>query len=134
MPDRIAQKMEVLAFTEQIADARIRYQVIQMKDSSFVWAQLVGSGQDGGSLRSLSVSMPSRTNASLPPATTAMPGRGAVISRGIAQKLTKRCGIPVYACIDLPEDVGGVLVESIVQRILRELKAGQTTSSREESS
>lgn len=121
--------MEVLAFTETIADTRIRYQITLLKDSAFVWAQMVGSDRDGGSLQSLSVSMPSMTGESIPAVTTVLPGRGAAISRGMAQKLSKRCKIPVYACIDLPDDIGGVLVEAIVQRILRELQPRHNSAS-----
>lgn len=114
--------MEVVAFTEQLADVRIRYQVTYMRDSAFVWAQAVDPSGGAGSLPSLSLSLSSNTGASgLPAATTVLRGPAAAVSRGVAAKLAKRCGMPVYACVDLPGEAADVLADAVTKRLVREL-------------
>lgn len=122
--------MEVVAFTEQLADMRVRYQLLYLRDSAFVWAQAADSSGGIGSLPSLSLSLPSPTASSaMPAATTVLRGPAASVSRGVAAKLAKRCGMPVYACVDLPGEAGDVLAEAVTKRLVRELdgRAGRTT-------
>ena len=110
--------MEVSAFTEQVADLSIRYQIIFMKDSAMIWVQTAAE-ETIGSLTSLAVSMPKIIGGdTLPPATTVVGGDADATSQNIAQKLSRRCGIAVWACVDLPEEAA-VIEELVMRRILQ---------------
>lgn len=112
--------MEVVGFTEQVADLRMRYQVIYMKDSAFIWVQ---PGEDGiGSLPSLSVAMATTmAQDALPPATTIAGGDADASSQLFAQKVGRRCGMSVLACVDLPEGAS-VIRDLVFRRVVTELE------------
>lgn len=111
--------MQVTSFTEEIADARIRYQVLYLTDSVFVWAQTSPANGGAGSLPSLSLSLPGASAGPLPPAATVLPGAAAAVSQGIAAKLAKRYRMPVYACVDLGGE--GILAHAVMKRLVREI-------------
>lgn len=112
--------MEVSAFTEEVADLRVRYQIIFLKDSAMIWVQ-PATAESTGSFPCLSLAMPIiRGGDTLPPATTVVGGGADATSQGIAQKISKRCGIAIWACITLPNDVS-VVEEFVFRRLLREL-------------
>ncbi|PXF45937.1 hypothetical protein BWQ96_04298 [Gracilariopsis chorda] len=115
--------MEVIAFTEQMADLRMRYQLTLMNDSVFVWVQPTTDSSQG-SLPNLSISLgQALQNESLPSATTifAAAPTAAAKSRAFAQKLAKRTSLAVYACVDLPDDAA-VLENTIFTRVLTQLQ------------
>lgn len=116
--------MEVTAFTEQVADLRVRYQLTFMSDSLLVWVQpAVGAAQ--GSFSALSICMPRKLpNEALPPATSiiASSASAEASSRLFAQKLANRARIAVYASIQLPDDIA-LLEERIFTRVLSELQS-----------
>ncbi|CAN8070245.1 unnamed protein product [Agarophyton chilense] len=115
--------MEVTAFTDQLADLRMRYQITYMKDSVMVWVQPTTDGSLG-SLSCLAICMGLCVNdEALPPASTVFATTDHIssTSHGFAQKLSKRCGLAVYACIDIP-DSAAVLEDNIFRRVLRELE------------
>lgn len=115
--------MEVIAFTEQLADLRMRYQLILMKHSVLVWVQPTTQSAQG-SLPSLSISLgQALANESLPSATTifASAPTAAANSRAFAQKLAKRTSLAVYACVDLPDDAA-VLETAVFTRVLTQLQ------------
>lgn len=123
-------RVEVRAFTEKVSDSTIRYQLTVLKDSVLVWIEQAGADdEDGampskakGSLASLAAAMPGMTGYDGLPATSTMVGRGTdVVSERLAARLAKRCGIPVFACVNITdaEDVANHVVFS---RVLRELE------------
>ncbi|KAI0560801.1 Proteasome assembly chaperone 4 [Gracilaria domingensis] len=122
--------MEVVAFTDQLADLRMRYQITLMKDSVMVWVQPTTDGSLG-SFSTLSISMGhSVSDEVLPSASTifATTAHTASTSYGFAQKLSKRCGLAVYACVDIPDDAA-VLEDAIFRRVLDELRIRGVVSS-----
>lgn len=126
--------MEIRAFTEAIADTAIRYQITLMDNSVMIWVQQAsaggGSGATGsGSLPYLAVSMPAVAGYDgLPAATTILHGRDHdVSSERMASRLARRCGIPIYACIDLG-DVANVAADIVFRRLVRELEAAGIAS------
>ena len=119
MPPSSEENMDVVAFTEEISDLRVRYQLTYMKDSCWIWVQ---AGSEGpGNLRALSLATPRIMDGeTLPPGTTILGGGADAASQGIAQKLASRCGITVWASIDLS---GAEVVESVVfRRLLQEIQ------------
>lgn len=124
------ERIEVRAFTEKVSDSVIRYQVTVLKDSILVWIEQVEeSDGDGnslarpkGSLGCLAASMPGMTGYDGLPATSTIVGRRTdVVSERLAARLAKRCGIPVFASVNITdaEDVANHVVFS---RVLRELE------------
>lgn len=116
--------MEVISFTDSLADLRIRYQITYMRESVLIWTQIVPAEASDkvGSMPQLSLAMPSIKGGDyLPPATNIIGGGANDTSRNVAQKLAKRFGIAVYASIDHGGDPG-LEVEVILKRLTRELQ------------
>lgn len=110
--------MELVGFTETHADLQVRYQVLHMASSAFVWA----SSGTTHALPTLALAM--GPGGRVPAATTVLHGAGAVASRGVAQKLAMRTGLVVYAAVSLPDDVGPLL-ERVTVRLAEELERGR---------
>lgn len=112
--------MRVIAFTESVADVRIRYQIIRMDASAMVWIQTEAEGSSG-SLPSMALSLACATaTGALPPGATVLRGAGSSTSRGVAQKLARRSGLAVYAHVSLADD-SMALLEAALRRVTREL-------------
>lgn len=140
--------MHIRAFTESVSDAHVRYQVTVMRESAMIWAQVspggpsttggdtagdiavnstnnVGSvfhGPQGGAMPRLCVALPNaQGDDGLPAATTVFGSRAeAVHAERIAARLARRTGLAIYACVELG-DMGDLLTEVVVRRVLREL-------------
>lgn len=115
--------MKLEAFTEDVADLKVRYSVLHMNGSAMVWADGVSSSVPGkrGSLPSLALSVPSRIASLDSPSTaTVLMGAGALESQRLSDMLTRRTGMPVYAHVRLPPGAES-LADTVSLRLLRAL-------------
>ncbi len=115
--------MKLEAFTEDVADLKVRYSVLHMNGSAMVWADGVSTGMAGkrGSIPSLALSMPARSAGAAPSTATVLPGAGAQESRALSEMLTRRTGMPVYAHVRLPAGAE-TLADTVSLRLLRALR------------
>lgn len=122
--------MRLVAFTEQLADLRVRYSVLHMNSSAMVWADAVSpsSASKTGALPSLVLSMPSRSSGGNPSTATVLPGQGSTVSKAMAEGLTRRTGLVIHAHINLPANAEA-LADKIALRLLRELQDEHGTGS-----
>lgn len=119
--------VQVYAFTDAIADTAVRYQITVMHASVIVWVQqtdpaaAAGNKVTMGSMPHLAAAMPTATGHDGLPATAAIVGcHHNSASERFASRLAKRCGVPVYACVDLG-DTEDVAADAVFGRVVREL-------------
>lgn len=118
-PFHTVQKMRLVAFTEDIADIKVRFSILHLDGSAMVWA----SSSDSANLSSLALSMPTNINFNTqdgPSTTTVLPGGNSLPSKALSDALSRRTGIAVYAYVSLPPGTEP-LSDSISVRLLREL-------------
>lgn len=114
--------MRLEAFTEDVADLKVRYSVLHMNGSAMVWADGVSTSMPGkrGTIPSLALSMPARVANTTPSTATILPGVGALESRALSEMLTRRTGKPIYAHVQLPSGTES-LADVVSLRLLRAL-------------
>ncbi len=117
--------MKLVAFTETVADLQVRFQVLHMESSAFVWADATSGASSGksGSLKSLAMTMPPRGRITMPSTTVVLPGPGSGASRRLAEKITRRTGLVIHAHISIPADADA-LADRIALRLVEELQRG----------
>lgn len=101
--------MEVIAETEMLADVRVQMQVIRMDGAVHVWASTDGSAP------ALALSTPGRLAAT----STLLGGMSASAdaSSVLASRLSRKTGLAVYACLQLPPDAE-MLRDAVTKHIL----------------
>lgn len=128
--------VQVYAFTEAIADSAVRYQIMVMHGSAMVRVQQAdaapgaGNKVSMGSIRNLAAAMPTATGHDGLPATAAIVGcHKKSGSERLASRPAKRCGMAVYACVDLG-DTEDVAADAVFGRVVRELDRLKVISTR----
>lgn len=122
------EMIEIRAFTEPIADTAVRFQITLMDKSVMLWVQQADvNGGDNrnrlGSMSKLAAAMPGMSGCDGLPAATALLGsRDQASSEIFASRIAKRCGVAVFACIDLG-DALDVAMDSVFGRIVKELES-----------
>lgn len=125
--------MKLVAFTENVADLRVRYSVLHLDGSAVVWADAESAALPAktGSLPSLALAVPAHVAGADPRAADVLPGPGSLASRELAAMLTRRTGLPVHAHVRLPTGAEPVS-DTIALRLLRELRANLNNSNLDE--
>lgn len=115
--------MKLRAFTEDVADLSVRFQILHMESSAFVWADAVSAGQSkAGSFDGLALGMPPRGSGGVPLSTVVLPGASAAQSQRIAERISRRTGLVVYANVVLPP-AGDAVGDRIALRLTQELQS-----------
>lgn len=116
--------MKLRAFTEEVADLKVRFQILHMSSSAFVWADAVSGGQSkAGSLDALALGMPARgaDAGGTPTSTVVLAGASAAESQRIAERISRRTGLVVYASVVLPPAADAV-GDRVALRLTQELQ------------
>lgn len=102
--------MRVVASTETFADVLVRMQVTLMSSSVHVWASVDNSAP------SLALATPGRLAASS--VLLGGVGEGGAASAALANRISRKTGLAVYACLNLPPDAE-MLQDAVAKRLLR---------------
>lgn len=102
--------MRVVASTETFADVLVRMQVTLMSSSVHVWASVDNSAP------SLALATPGRLAASS--VLLGGVGEGGAASAALASRISRKTGLAVYACLNLPPDAE-MLQDAVAKRLLR---------------
>lgn len=119
--------MEIRAFTDTISDTAVRYQMTKMRDTLLLFVSHQTGGGGGGDttaatgLPSLAMSMRgTHSNDGLPAATLLLGPHSNSDSERLAARLAQRCGLCVFASIDVGP-LGHMAVDAIFARVIREV-------------
>lgn len=117
---------KVVAFTEAIADTAVRFQLTLLRDSVLVWVQQfdpAASSSAAATMPTLAVATPAIAGCDGLPATTSLLRVAAAHSESerFASRIAKRCGITVYASINLG-DTADVAADLVFGRIINRLQ------------